>query len=33
MFTIMGKGLDIKNTRGNIQYADVQKKSPFYENV
>ena len=27
------KGLDNKNTRDYIQYADAQKKSPFYENV
>ena len=27
------KGLDIKNTPDYVQYADAQKKSPFYENV
>ena len=34
MFTNMEtKGFDIKNTPGYIQYADAQKKSPFYVNV
>ena len=34
VFNYGKKGLDIKNTHSNIQYADAPwKKSPFYENL